>query len=81
MATIVDVLNNISDGKWQMQLIKFGGALIGSKDKVRPEKHTELTIATDIVCTEEMHRNSGKVGIVIWVDRDAFNKAIDEVDQ
>lgn len=80
MAKFIDILKTLKSDVMEFQLLDFRrGALIGSKDKVRPHKHTELTFVTEEVNTSQMHSSSGKVGIVVWVDRGAFNAAVNQL--
>jgi len=61
-------------GEDNLMLQSIDGSLVKSVDKKRT-KDTELTIATNQVNTNDAVRRSGKVGIIVWFDRDQFNEA------
>lgn len=70
---LTELVNAIGDGNIKVQSID--GSLVKSVDKKRT-KDTELTIATDQLTTNDALNQTGKVGLVIWVDRKEFTKLI-----
>lgn len=52
-------------------------SLVNIKDKKRT-KDTEITFATGEVTTDSWI-NGDKTALIVWVDRNEFNKAISEV--
>lgn len=67
---MIEILNSLSDGEWKMQQLKY--CLVKSEDKVRPTKHTVISFGTEEVNTNQVFGNSGKVGIILWLDREAL---------
>ena len=50
-------------------------SIVASKDKKRTGD-TEITFATQETNTTEIHSGNGKVGMVIWFDKDEYNAAV-----
>lgn len=73
MKTLTSVLSSIGDSNMQFQLISE--SLIHSKDKIKT-KDTEITFATNQTNTANLYNDDGKVGVVVWVDKDDWNKEV-----
>lgn len=71
-----DLLREIPEDKTRIQILSQ--CLVGIKQKQRPNKHVEMTIVTDAVTPEFAFGESDKIGIVLWIDKDAYAKAIEE---
>lgn len=78
MATkdIRDVLVALEDSEWGMQLLK--DCLSEVRDKVRPCKHTVVSFGTEAINTNQLSSDTGKVGIILWIDRDAFKREVNK---
>ena len=50
-------------------------SMVASKDKKRTGD-TEITFATQEIDTTQLYSGQGKIGMVIWFDKDKYNKAI-----
>ena len=50
------------------------GSLVGVKDKKRT-RDTEVTIATSQINANDVACDREKVGIIIWIDRESYEKA------
>jgi len=68
------LLEKIPDDKIGIQYLTE--CMTGAKDKVRPHKHTEISFVTEELTCNQYMQDAGKVGLVIWIDRDEFNKNI-----
>ena len=64
--TLTSALSSIGDDKLKFQLIS--NSLVKSVDK-KKTKDTEVTFATSEANTTQIYNNSGKVGIVVWVEK------------
>jgi chorismate synthase len=51
-------------------------SIVASKDKKRTGD-TEITFATQETDTTQIHSGTGKIGMVIWFDKDEYNAAVD----
>lgn len=69
--TIIDLLNNIDPEKILYQPLK--DSMIAFK-KNKKENDIEVTFATS-----ESNMCGNKVGIILWVDSDDLNRAIEDV--
>lgn len=76
MAGLVEVLTIIGDENISHQ--QLGGCITSVKDKKR-DKCTEISFVTDAITTTEIARRTGKVGIVIWIDRDQYQRVFDKI--
>lgn len=47
-----------------------------SNIKVERGRYAEITFSTEEVNVDEFINQSGKVGIVVWMDRDKFNTVL-----
>ena len=63
-----------SADEWEMQQLK--DCMIKSEDKSRPCKHTVISFGTESINTSQVINNTGKVGIIVWIDRDALNREL-----
>jgi len=68
-----DILKNIPDDKIGMQFMSQ--CVIGARLKKKPHEHCELTMVTEEVTPNFLMGKSDKVGILIWIDKDAFEVA------
>ena len=50
-------------------------SVVSSKDKKRTGD-TEITFATKEINTTQVYDGSGKIGMVIWFDKDEYNDAV-----
>jgi len=72
---IVELLNSVGEDNIRLQFVN--SSFISAKDKKRTQD-TEITFATAETNTNELVGGTGKVGIVVWVDRDDYNKVMDK---
>ena len=70
---ILDLIKKVGEDNLLLQSI--GGSFVKAVDKKRMQD-TEVTIATTQVNASNLINDNGKVGIIVWVDRDEYNKAI-----
>ena len=69
--TLTDLLTTIGDDNLSVQLIDI--ATINVKDK---QNDTEITFATQEINANNLLTQNGKVGIVVWCNRDDYENAI-----
>ena len=72
---IIDVLSALKESEWEMQQLK--DCLIKSEERKRPNRHTVITFGTESVNTSQVFSNSGKVGVVIWIDKKALARELE----
>ncbi|AUR89606.1 hypothetical protein NVP1127O_14 [Vibrio phage 1.127.O._10N.286.52.E12] len=75
MAKLSDVLSKIEDN---VSVQFLSQSLVKCEDKKRT-KDTEVTFATAENDTNGILSNSGKEAIIVWVDREQFNSAMNEL--
>ncbi len=72
---IIDLLKGVGEDNLMLQFIS--GSLVKSVDK-KDTQDTEITIATKQASTNQLINDTGKVGIVVWLDREDYNKVLGE---
>ncbi|MFK3862600.1 hypothetical protein [Pseudoalteromonas rhizosphaerae] len=75
---ISNLINRVGDENVMYQSVQ--GSLVGVKDKKR-EGDTEVTIATTQINANDVACNTGKVGIIVWINRDSYEKALNKSEQ
>ena len=70
---ILELLSKVGEVNLRLQFIN--NSVIAVKDK-KVTKDTEITFATAGVNTNQLVNDTGKVGIVVWMDREDYNKSI-----
>lgn len=70
---ILDLIKKVGEDNLMLQFI--GGSLVKAVDKKRM-KDTEITIATTQVNANQITNDTGKVGIVVWIDRKDYDEAM-----
>lgn len=75
MPGLVELLSCVGNDNIEFQ--KLGDCLTNVKEKKR-DKCTELSFLTQEITPTEVAMGTGKIGLVIWVDRDVMAKAYDE---
>lgn len=70
--TLVELLNKIPDSKWTAQMLSY--CITNIKQKKRPNLHSEVSFVTEEITPTQVFNDSGKVGFVVWIDRETFNK-------
>jgi hypothetical protein len=70
---ILELLSKVGEDKLRLQFIN--NSLIDAKDK-KVTQDTEITFATAEVTTTQLVNDTGKVGIVVWMNREDYNKSI-----
>lgn len=70
---IIDLLKGVGEDNLMLQFIS--GSLVKSVDK-KSTQDTEITIATKQANTNQLSNDTGKVGIVVWVEREDYNKVL-----
>ncbi|AKO61075.1 hypothetical protein AXI76_gp174 [Pseudoalteromonas phage H101] len=70
---ILELLSKVGEDNLRLQFIN--NSVIDVKDK-KVTKDTEITFATAEVNTNQLVNDTGKVGIVVWIDREDYNKSI-----
>lgn len=70
---ILDLIKKVGEDNLMLQFI--GGSLVKAVDKKRM-KDTEITIATTQVNANQIANDTGKVGIVVWIDRKDYDEAM-----
>ena len=68
---LLELIEKIGVDKIRVQTVQ--SSMVKCVDKKRT-KDTEVTIATNETTTTDMMSNTGKVGIVMWISRDDYNK-------
>lgn len=66
------LLEKIPDDKIGIQYLTE--CMTGAKDKARPYKHTEISFVTEELTCNQYMQDTGKIGLVVWIDRDEFTK-------
>lgn len=69
-----DLLEKIPDEKIGIQYLTE--CMTGAKDKNRPFKHTEISFVTEELTCNQYMQDSGKVGLIVWIDRDEYKRVI-----
>lgn len=72
---LLELLSGIGEDNIRLQFVN--SSFIYAKDKKRTQD-TEITFATAETNANELSDDTGKVGIVVWVDRDDYNKVMDK---
>lgn len=72
---IINLLRGIGEDNLMLQFIS--GSLVKSVDK-KSTQDTEITIATKQANTNQLSNDTGKVGVVVWIDREDYNKVLGE---
>ena len=72
---LLELLSGIGEDNIRLQFVN--NPFIYAKDKKRTQD-TEITFATAETNANELSYDTGKVGIVVWVDRDDYNKVMDK---
>ena len=70
---ILDLIKKVGEDNLMLQFV--GGSLIKAVDKKRMQD-TEITIATTQVNANQVVNDTGKIGIVVWIDRKDYNEAM-----
>lgn len=70
---LLELLKSVGEDNLMVQFVNT--SFLSAKDKKRT-KDTEITFATAEINSTELCNETGKVGIVVWVDREDYNKAI-----
>ena len=70
---ILDLIKKVGEDNLMLQFV--GSSLVKAIDKKRMQD-TEVTIATTQVNANQVANDTGKVGIVVWIDREDYNEAI-----
>ena len=76
MAKLSDILKEMGD---EVKVQFLSQSVVSVKDKKRT-KDTEITFATNEVDCNSFFRGN-KSGIVIWVDNDKYNEAIEKLNK
>lgn len=72
---LVELLSCVGNDNIEFQ--RLGDCLTSIKEKKR-DKCTELSFVTQAITPTEVAMGSGKIGLVVWVDREIMAKAYDE---
>lgn len=75
MAKLSDVIAKIEDN---VKVQYLSQCLVKSADKT-VTKDTEITFATSENNTNGIMSSTGKTAVIVWVDRDEFNNAMNEL--
>lgn len=70
---ILELLSKVGEDNLRLQFIN--NSLVDVKD-IKVTQDTEITFATAEVNTTQLVNDTGKVGIVVWMDREDYNKSI-----
>lgn len=73
---LTELIKEIGDDNINLQLIPE--CVIQVKDKKRTQD-TEVTLVTTQVSANDIHTRTGKIGIVMWIDRDHVSRAESEI--
>lgn len=76
MVGISEALAIVGDENIRLQNIR--SCALHSKDN-DVAGDTDITFRTDQINSTDLVSGNGKVGIIVWVDKDAMDKAIEEV--
>lgn len=75
MAKLSDVIAKIEDN---VKVQYLSQCLVKSADKTATQD-TEITFATSENNTNGIMSSTGKTAVIVWVDRDEFNNAMNEL--
>lgn len=70
---LTELLQKIGDENVQVQMLD--NSTVSVEDKNRTND-VEVTFATHNTNCNEFYTGKGKVGLVVWIDREDWNKAI-----
>lgn len=70
---ILDLIKKVGEDNLMLQFV--GGSLVKAVDKKRMQD-TEITMATTQVSANQVANDTGKVGIVVWIDRSDYDEAM-----
>lgn len=70
---ILDLIKKVGEDNLMLQFISE--SLVKAVDKKRMQD-TEITIATTQVNANQVANDTGKVGIVVWIDRKDYSEAM-----
>ena len=68
---LLELIEKVGVDNISVQAIQ--SSMVKCADKKRT-KDTEITIATNEINSTEIFSNTGKVGIVMWISREDYNK-------
>ena len=68
---LLELIKLIGEDNIKVQAVNR--SVVNVKDKKRTND-TEVTIATSEVNTNDIATNSGKVGLIVWISRNDYNK-------
>lgn len=71
-----DLLRKIPEEKTGIQ--NLSQCLVSIKEKKRPNTHSEITFVSDAVTPLFALGESDKIGIIVWIDKDAYSNAIQQ---
>lgn len=77
MAKLSEVFERIEEN---VKVQFLSTSLVKSVDKKKTQD-TEVTFATAENDTNGIYSNQGKEAIIVWVDRDEFNNAMNEINK
>ena len=64
---LLELIKNIGEKNISVQCIN--NCYVSAKDK-KTQRNTEITILTEEVSTNDLFMNKGKVGLIVWIDRE-----------
>ena len=70
---ILDLIKRVGEDNLMLQFV--GSSLVKTADKKRMQD-TEITIATTQVNANQVANDTGKVGIVVWIDRSDYDEVM-----
>lgn len=77
MAKLSEIIGKIEEN---VNVQFLSASLVKSVDK-KKTKDTEVTFATTENNTNGIYSNQGKEAIIVWVDRDEFNNAMNDINK
>lgn len=68
---LLELIKLIGEDNIKVQAVN--NSIVNIKDKKRTQD-TEITIATNELSANDVANDNGKVGLVVWIGRDDYNK-------
>ena len=68
---LLELIRSIGEGNIKVQAVN--NSVVNIKDKKRT-KDTEVTIATNEINANDIATNKGRVGLIVWISREDYNK-------
>lgn len=71
--TIISVLSKVNRRR-PIMFQMLPNSLLKVNQRKKPTPHTEVTFATTEITADQVFRNEGKIGVIIWADKAELEK-------